>query len=267
MLELVTYEFMQRALVAALLLGVISGILSIFLVLKRYSMLGDGLSHASFGGIAFGFVAGIYPLLSAIVFAVGSVFIMKKVQEKFKIFGESAIALMTSFGMAFAIVLLSIADAFDSAVFTFLFGSLLSISQIEVYSLIALFFILLLFISLQYRSLLYMSFEEELFSYRVKHAKIIEYIFLSLVAVFIVLSVKAVGILLASALIVLPGLIGLKLGRSFKKSLLYSSISGILGVLLGLYFAYVFDIPTGATIVLSLLTLFISVSLWKNFRK
>ncbi len=257
MIELLQYEFMQRALLGGLLIGITSSLIGVFLVLKRLSLLGDSFAHASFGGIALGFVLGWNPLLTAFGFVTLASLGIDRLINRIKLYGESAIALLLSFGMAFALLLISIADKMNTNIFSYLFGSLLTISYGDILLTFITLLLVLIFYYFNYKKLFYSAFNREIALIRNKNTPLIDKIFIILAAITIVTSIRAVGILLISALLVIPSLIGLRLATSLKNTLVISVISSILGIYMGILISYYFDLPTGGTIVMSLLFLFI----------
>jgi zinc transport system permease protein len=263
--EILTYEFMQRALIGGLLIGISTALIGVFLVLKRLSLLGDSFAHASFGGIALGFVLNINPILTAIAFVTVASLGIDKLINKAKLYGESAIALILSFGMAFALVLIGATNKLDTNIFSYLFGSILTINNTDLIISGVVLFLILAFYKLNYKKILYSTFNNDVARVRHKQIELIDKIFIVLSAITIVIATRAVGILLISALIVIPSLIALNLSKSFKQTLVFASISSVIGIYLGIFTAYFFDLPAGGTIVLSLLTLFlISLILKKN---
>lgn len=257
MIELLEYEFMQRALLGGLLIGVTSSLIGVFLVLKRLSLLGDSFAHASFGGIALGFVLGWNPLLTAFGFVSIASLGIDRLINKIKLYGESAIALLLSFGMALALILIGAADKINANIFSYLFGSLLTISYQDILFASIILLLVLIFYYFNYKKLFYSAFNREIALIRNKNTKIIDKIFILLCAITIVISIRAVGILLISALLVIPSLIGLRLSNSLKQTLIISSCASVLGIYLGIFISYYFDLPTGGTIVMSLLGLFL----------
>lgn len=257
MFEILSYEFMQRALIGGTLIAISTALIGVFLVLKRLSLLGDSFAHASFGGVALGFVTGFNPLLTALGFVTIASLGMDKLINKVKLYGESAIALILSFGMAFALILIGIADKLDYNIFSYLFGSILTINWFDIIIASIIIILIALFYFFNYKTLLYSTFNNDIAIVRNSKTPLINKIFIILCAITVVIAIRAVGILLISALLVVPSLIGLKLGSSFKSSIIIAILSSIFGMYLGIFTAYVFDLPAGGTIVMSLLGLFV----------
>ncbi len=264
MIDILNYEFMQRALIAGLLIGISSGLIGVFLVLKRLSLLGDSFAHASFGGVALGFLLNLNPLITAIIFVGISSLGIDKLISKMKVYGDSAIALFLSFGMALALLLISIANEMNSNIFSYLFGSILTISNSDLIIMSLVLIMIIIFYYFNYKYLLYSTFNYEMAVVRNKKTELIEKLFIIISAITIVVSIRAVGILLISAILVIPTLISLNLSKSFKSTLVISSISSVIGIYIGIFFSYLFDLPTGSMIVMSLIILFIISLIFKK---
>lgn len=257
MLEILQYEFMQRALIGGFLLGLICSLIGVFLVLNRLSLLGDSLAHSSFGGVAIGMLFGINPILTALAFVVFVSLVLEKLMDRIKLYGESAIALILAFGMSFALILVGIGNNFGASLFSYLFGSILTLSYFDLVLMGIVLISILIFYKLFYKDLVYLAFNKDVASVRLKRAKLVNTVFIILTALTIVVSIRAVGILLISALVVIPALIGLRVGKSFKKSIFYSMVFGVLGIYVGIFSSYLFNLPAGGTIVMSLILLFV----------
>ncbi len=255
--EVLSYGFMQRALLGGLVIGIATALIGVFLILKRLSLLGDSFAHASFGGIALGFVTGFNPMLMALGFVTIASLGIDRLVNKLKLYGESAIALILSFGLAFALILISIADKMNTDIFSYLFGSILTISYFDIVIAIIVLILICIFYFFNYKSLLYLAFNSDVAKVRNKKVELIDKVFIVLCAITVVISVRVVGILLVSALLVIPALIGLRIGKSFKASIVISCVACVLGIYLGIFSSYLFDLPVGATIVMNLIGLFL----------
>lgn len=264
--EILTYEFMQRALIGGFLIAISCALVGTFLVLKRLSLLGDGLAHATFGGVALGFLLKINPIFTALAFAVIASLGIDKLMQRVKMYGESAIALILSFSIAFALVLIGISDSFDNNLFSYLFGSILTLNMTDLYLMSGLLVLIGIFLFFFYKDMVYLAFNEEVARVHKKNIQLINRIFIILTALTIVLAIRAVGILLISALLVVPALIGLRLGNSFKSSMVLAVIFSVIGIYLGIFTSYLFDLPAGAMIVMSLISLFLLSLLYTRFR-
>ncbi len=257
MLEILSYEFMQRALIMGFIIGIATSLIGVFLVLKRLSLLGDSFAHASFGGIALGFVLNWNPLLTALGFITLASLGIDKLINKLKLYSESAIAIVLSFGMAFALILISLSDQMNQNIFSYLFGSILTSNNTDIILGLIILICIIIFYTLYYKKLIYSAFNNEIAIVRNKNTKIIDKIFIILAGLTIVISIRAVGILLISALLVIPAITGLRLAKSFKQTFIISAIVSVVGIYIGIFFAYYFEIPTGGSIVMSLIVLYL----------
>ena len=263
-LDILGYSFMQRALIAGFLIGISTALIGVFLVLRRLSLLGDSFAHVSFGGIALGFLLKINPLYTALVF-VGIVSLgIDKLVNKMKVYGDAAIAVFLSFGMALALIIIGFGEGLNSNIFSYLFGSILTVSNSDIYIMLLVLIFILIFYYFNYKNLLFSSFNYEMAVVRNRNVVLIDKLFIILAAITIVMSIRAVGILLISALLVIPTLIALRLSKSFKLTLFFASFFSVLGIYIGIFFAYIFDLPAGGTIVMSLVFLFILSLFYKK---
>lgn len=267
MFEILQYDFMQRALLGGLVIGMITSLIGVFLVLKRMSLLGDSLAHASFGGISLGFLFNINPIYSASVFVIFISLILDKLVSKLKLYGESAIALILAFGISFALIIIQVSGNLNSNIFSYLFGSILTVTYTDILISFLILISILVFYFFNFNTLLYSTFNKEISKVRNKNSELVDKIFIVLSALVIVISIRAVGILLISALLIIPALIGLRLSKSFKSSIYISIFFSILGIYLGIFISYFYDLPTGATIIMSLLFLFFLSVLFEKIKE
>lgn len=250
LLDILQYTFIQRAYLAGSFIAVLCAMLGLFLVLRKLSLIGDGLSHVSFGAIALGLFLGIYPFYVAIpVVIVGSYFILK-LTEKAKMYGDAAIGIVSSVGIASGIILASMSKGFNVDLFSYLFGNILAISDSEVYLSISLSLILLFIIFLFYNDLFSVTFDEEFARITGVKTERINLVMTSMTAVTVVLAIKVVGILLVSALLILPAVTALQIARGFKAAMLISVLGALASVLAGITLSFYLDLPAGATIVM-----------------
>jgi zinc transport system permease protein len=260
LLDFLHYAFIQRAYIAGSFIAVLCAMLGLFLVLRRLSLIGDGLSHVSFGAIALGLFFGIYPFYVAIpVVVLGSYFILK-LTERAKIYGDAAIGIVSSLGIASGVILASLSRGFNVDLFGYLFGNILAISNSEVYLSVGLSLVVLLTIIMLYNDLFSVTFDEEFARITGVRTEQINLILTFLTAITVVLAIKVVGIMLVSALLIIPAVTALQIARGFKGAMLISILDAIVSVLLGITISFFLDLPAGATIVM-LNALFFGISL------
>lgn len=266
MLEMLTYSFMQRAFLAGIMVAVICPAIGIFLVLRRMSMIGDTLSHVALAGVAGGMLGGIYPVYSALGFSVLAALAIEKLRKEYEQYAELSIAIMLSAGIGLATIFISLGNS-NSAIFSYLFGSIGLVSNHDILVIFILGFFIFLSIIVFYRSLFYMAFDEEAARLAGIPIKWINLYFTVLVAMTIAVSMRIVGVLLVSSLMVIPVATSLQISKSFRQTFMYSILFGVLSVLIGLSVSFYGDLAPGGTIVISSVLLLFIILTVKNTKK
>ena len=247
--ELLQYTFMQKALLVGLVISIITPLIGLTVVLKRLSMIGDSLSHSSLAGVAAGLVAGINPVLGAIVCSIAAAFAIEQVRKVFKSYSELAIAIIMSTGIGLAGILSGFIK--NTADFnSFLFGSIVATSNMEVILVCALGILVIGAVVILYRELMYIAFDEQCASLAGIPVGMINFLFTILTAVTVSVSARTVGTLVVSSLIVLPVASAMQISRSYKATTFYSVIYAIIATMAGLVVSYYADLRPGGTIVL-----------------
>jgi zinc transport system permease protein len=257
MLELFTYGFIQRAILTGIFVGTACAVLGVFLVLRRYALIGHGLTHVAFGGVAVGLLFGRQPFWAALIVTLLSSFGILKLQERMKIYADVAIGIVSAVGMAVGIVIASIAGGFNVDLMSYLFGSILTIGMSEFIVSIVISCIVIVFILLFYHDLFAMTFDEE--SARTMGIKVdrYNYFFAAVSAFVVVVGMRVVGLLLVAALMILPATTSLQVSRTFRGSLIISALAAVISVVVGIVISFWLDLPSGGTIVLVNFALFI----------
>jgi zinc transport system permease protein len=264
MLEIFQYSFIVRGLEAGLLIGIIAPLIGIFLVLRRYSLIADTLSHVSLAGVAIGLLTGMNPLLTALGAASISSLAIEKLRSSKKIYGETALSIFLSGSLALAVVLIGLAHGFNVDLFSYLFGSIVTVRQSDVYYVLGLSFVILTLLSLFYKELVYISFDEDASRVSGLPVKTLNNLFVLLSAAAIALAIPIVGILLISALLVLPAVTALQLRKSFKTTLIIAEIISVFSIITGIILSFYFNIASGGTIVLVMLAIFSAIFFFKK---
>ncbi|MBS4068726.1 MAG: metal ABC transporter permease [Sulfurimonas sp.] len=266
MTEMLSYDFMQRAFLAGIIIAVLASISGTFVVLKRYSLIGETLAHSSLLGVAVGLIAGYNPLWAAVVFAVVSAWIIEYLRSAFSLYSDAVLSILLSGSLAAAVIIVSLGGAFNNSLFSYLFGSILSVTYEDVVT-IAIFGTLalgtLLFFS---KELYFIAYDEEVAKVSGIKVKFLNFLLVSVVAIIIALSIRVVGSLLIGALMVIPTVSALQFRVGFLKSVVISLSIALFSVILGMTLSFHFSLPSGATIVLCVLGIFI-LSLIINNRK
>ena len=225
-ISLLSHGFIQRALIAGSFIAILCGTLGTFLVLRRFSLIGDGLAHVTFGGVAVGLFLNLYPMYMAIPIVMLSSLGILKLVEKARLYGDAAIGIVSSLGIACGILLASAAGGFNVDLFSYLFGNILSIGTTEVISSILLSVILMFVIWFFYHELLAITFDEESARASGVKTKTINAILVLLTSLTVVLAMRVVGIMLISSLLILPPVTALQVARGFKMTIIVASGSG-----------------------------------------
>jgi zinc transport system permease protein len=266
MFEILQYGFILRAMEAGLIIALIAPLIGIFLVLRRYSLIADTLSHVSLAGVATGLILKINPLLSAIVVSVISSVLIEKLRLGKKVSGESALAIFLSGSLAIALVLISLAKGFNVDLFSYLFGSIVTVKQTDVYIIGGLGVLTIGLIWAFYKELLYSSFDEDAAQVSGIATKRVNLLLICLTALTVSLSIPIVGVLLISALIVIPVVAALQFKQGFFPTLIIAEFFSVLSVVTGIVASFYLGISTGGTIVLITVLLFL-LSLIPTFLK
>ena len=252
---------MQRAFVAGIIIAIIAPLLGTFLVVRRYSLLADTLAHVSLTGVALGILAGINPILSALGLSVIASIGIETLREKRKIFGESILAIFLSGSLAVAIVLISAAKGLNVDFFSFLFGSITTVQQSDLIIIAVLGIAVLVTVLLLYRQLFLVSFDEDVAKASGLPAKALNMTLIILAAITVALSIRIIGALLIGAMIVIPVVTASQFAKSFRQSVVFSCILGVVAVISGLILSFYLNLASGASIVV-LLLIFFMVSLF-----
>jgi zinc transport system permease protein len=266
-LEILEAGFIQRALITGIAVAIICSAVGLFLVLRRHSLFGDALSHMAFGGIAVGLFTNIYPIWTAIIVSVLAALGITKLRQSTKVPPDAAVAILLSSGLALGIVLVSISGGFSVDLFSFLFGSILLVSQDEVYMILGLSAGIMTILLLLYRKFMYIAFDEEQAKVSGLQVSRLNYLFIVLASITVIASIRLVGILLISSLIVIPNITAMLFGKGFRKTALISSTIGVFSVVAGILISYVANIATGGTIVLVLVMTFLAVLAAKKVKR
>lgn len=256
---------MIRAFGAGIAIGIVAPIIGMFLVVRRYSLMADTLAHVSFAGVAIGLLLQINPILSAIGLSVLASFGIESLQNKKKIFGESVLALFLSGSLAIAVVIISLANGFNSNLFSYLFGSISTVSTSDLWVTLALAIVVFSTVVLLYKELFFASFDTELAEASGLPVKALNLVVVVLAAIAVALSIRIVGVLLIGALMVIPVISAMQLGKGFKTTLLLSVVFSLVSVVAGLFVSYYFNLASGGAVVLvALLIFFASLILGKR---
>jgi zinc transport system permease protein len=266
MIELFTLGFLQRALVAGLLISLLCGVLSTFVVLRRMAFIGVGISHSAFGGVALGFLLGVDPLWTGIGFALLVALLIEWAQTHTGVEEDTAIGIFFAASMALGLVFLHLSRAYNVDVFGFLFGNILAIGTRQLWQILGVTVGVLAVILAFFKEIVFLSFDEEMAWVSGVPVKALRYLFLVIMALVVIVTIYLVGIILVSALLVIPGAIAQNTSRQLKNMVWVSTGVAMGSAVGGLILSYEIDFPSGATIVLVLAFLYLFTSVLRPWR-
>jgi zinc transport system permease protein len=259
--EALQYVFIQRALIAGCFMALGCSFLGVFLVLRRFSLIGDGLAHVSFATVAIALFFRAQPMVVSIPLVGLASLVILKLNEKAGIYGDAAIGLVASFGIALGVIIASTAGGFNVDLFSYLFGNILSVSGFEVWMTVIISLVVALAIGLFYHDLFAITFDEEYAWVSGIKVRMVNTILILLTSLIVVLGIKIVGTMLVSSLIILPAISALQVMRSFRSTIALAGIFAVVSVIIGVFTSYVLNLPSGATIVMINFIFFIAAFL------
>ncbi|MCI9576238.1 MAG: metal ABC transporter permease [Clostridiales bacterium] len=244
-----SYDFLNRALLVGILVSLCAALLGVSLVLKRYSMIGDGLSHVSFGVLSIAVAMNWAPLPVSIPVVMAAAFLLLRLSENSKIKGDAAIALISSSSLAIGVIVTSLTSGMNADVFNYMFGSILAVSQSDVWISVTLSVIVLILYVVLYNKIFAITFDENFAKATGTKAGLYNMILAFLTAITIVIGMRLMGALLISSLIIFPALTAMRVCKGFKGVIITSSVVAVTCFFVGLVFSFLFSTPAGATVV------------------
>ncbi len=264
--EMFSYTFIVRAFIVGILISLCASLIGVSLVLRRNSMIGDGLSHVGFGAFAIATVLGIAPLEFAIPLVIVVSFLILRLNDNSKIHGDSAIAIISASSLAIGTFIISITKGVNTDINNYLFGSILSINEKDIIVSIILSIIVILLYVFSYNKIFAITFDERFAKSIGVKTDLYNMIFASLCSIVVVLGMRLMGSLLISSLIIFPTLSSMQLFKKFKSVIISSIIISIISFIVGLYISFIYATPTGATIVIANLIVFLLFKLLSIIR-
>lgn len=254
--DIFEYQFLKNAVLAAFLVSIAAGIIGTYITSRRLVFLSGGITHASFGGIGIAYYMGISPVIGAIVFSVLSAFGIEVLSHRKNIREDSAIGILWAFGMAVGIIFIFLTPGYAPNLMSFLFGSILTVTNSDLLYLIILNLVVILFFILFYRQILYIAFDQDFARSQKIPVNFFNYILIAFIAIAIVLSIRVVGIILLISLFTVPPTIANVFSNHFGKIIFWSILISFIGAFIGLLLSYSINIPSGAAIVVVFVLMF-----------
>ena len=265
--EIFSYTFMQRALIVGIPVSLCAALLGVSLILKRYSMIGDGLSHVGFGALALAAVLNLSPLKVAIPIVILSAFLLLRISENAKINGDGAIAVVSSSALAIGIVVTSVSGGLNTDLYSYLFGSILALSHDDVVLSLALCAVVLFLYVFFYNKIFTVTFDENFSLATGTNAKTYNMVISLLTALTVVLGMQIMGTLLISSLIIFPGLTAMRVFKSYRAVVISAAVQSVVCLVVGLFVSFYAETATGATVVCINLCCFIVFGIVGFLRK
>ena len=262
--DILSFGFMQNAIISGIAISLVCSTVGLFLVLRKYSLFGDALAHSAFGGVALGLFLGVYPLWAAYVVSILSALALTKIRQKFDISGDAIIAILLSSGIAIGIVLISLSGGFSIDIFSFLFGSILLVSTENVIIVLGLCAAIFIILITGYKKFMYITFSEEQAQVSGIPVQKLNYLLIAIAGITVVTSMQLVGVLLVSALFVIPNVTAMMFKRSFKQTIILSMSFSVFSTVAGIMISYPLDIAPSGMVVLLAISLFIGSLIIKS---
>ena len=250
------YGFMQRALIGSLVVGTTCSLIGVFVILRGMAFAGSGLAHAAFGGVALGFLVGINPLVAAILFCLGTAGLIQTATRRTQLRMDAAIGIFFAFTMALGVLFIGLMRRYDARVYGYLFGNVLGVTPANLWLMLALGVVVIGTVVLLYKEFKFLSFDEELARASGLPVQMLSGLLLVLLALTVVLSIKAVGIILVEALLVTPAATAYQLTNRYGMMFLVSWLAGVVSCVVGMALSYYLQVPSGAAIVIVATVLF-----------
>src|SRR6267142_3334647 len=262
--EFLQYGFMHRAFAAGVVTALICPAIGVFLIPRRLSLIADTLAHVALAGVALGLVLGVSPVVGALVVVLAGAVGMERLRARGALQGDAALAVFLSGGFALAVVLISLARGFNADLFAILFGSILTVSPADVWLISVLGAVVVLTILLSYRRLFAITLHEDLARTSGVPVTALNLMLTVLTALTTVVAMRMVGVLLVSAMIVIPTLTGFSLGKSFRRATVLAIVTALASVAIGLTAAYYLSLAAGGAVVLTALFIFALASMLRR---
>ena len=256
LIALFNFGFFRNAFLAALVASITCGIIGTYIVSRRIVFISGGITHASFGGIGMGYYFGFDPILGAIVFGIMSALGIEFFTKRADLREDSAIAMLWSLGMALGVIFIFLTPGYAPNLMSYLFGNILTVSKGDLIYLFILAVFVISFFLIFYRMIIFVSFDEEFALTNNAPVRLFNALLISLVALTIVLNIRVVGIILVMSLLTIPQAIANLFTKRFDVMIFYSILFGFLGSITGLTISYIYDIPSGAAIIFTLVVIY-----------
>lgn len=261
-IEILSYPFMVRALIVGILVSLCASLLGVSLVLKKYSMIGDGLSHVGFGAMAVATALNATPLVIAVPVCVVAAFLLLRLSENSKVKGDAAIAVVSSGALAVGVMVVSMTTGMNTDIYNYMFGSILALNVADTVLCVVLSIVVIAIYIIFYNRIFAVTFDEVFIRATGTRTAVYNMVLAILTAVTVVLGMRMMGALLISSLIIFPALTSMSVCRTYKKVIMISAVISVVCFCIGLVISFGFSAPTGASIVVVNLGVLIIASIY-----
>lgn len=273
-LEIFNYAFMRNALIVGILSSICCGIIGTYIVNKKMVFISSSISHASYGGIGIG-VYLIYffklplndPLIFGLIFSILSGVLILILKDFFGVNGDLGIGIMMSFGMAIGIIFSFMTPGYQADMSTYLFGNILLSNSMNIISLLILDIITIIFFVIFYKAIVYSSFDENFYKLYGIPVKFVNYFMITIISSAIIINIKTIGIILIISILTIPQATAAIIARKYSVIIYLSILFSFLGILFGLLFSYIFNIPSGPAIIVALIVIMLIVKVGDFVKK
>ena len=266
MIEALHFQYMQNALLAALLGSIACGIIGSYVVVKKIGYISGGIAHASFGGLGLGYLIGVDPLLCLLPFSLVSAWTIGLISRKADVSEDTAIGILWTAGMALGVIFIGLTPGYVPDLFSYLFGNILTVPRNDIYLMAGLDVFIILAVFLFYREFLAISFDEEYARASGINTMFFYLLLLTLVALTVVMLIRIVGIIMVIALLTIPPSIAKQYTTNLKPMMFLSTLLGIVLTTAGLWISYIYDLASGATVILLLVIAFVISTVVNRFK-
>lgn len=265
--EILSYPFAVRALIVGILVSLCAALLGVSLVLKRFSMLGDGLSHVAFGSAAVALAAGIAPLKISIPIVILAAFLLLRINESGKIRGDAAIAMVSSSALAIGVIVATMTTGMNTDISNYMFGSILAMSREDVFLSVSVAVVVLLLYVLFYNKIFATTFDDGFAAATGVRVRLYNSLLAILTAVTVVIGMRMMGALLISSIITFPALSAMRICKNYRSVILTAAIISVIAFIAGILLSFGYDMPAGASVVVVNLVIFLLFSVITRLRR
>ncbi|MGM0365223.1 MAG: metal ABC transporter permease [Actinomycetota bacterium] len=257
MVEFLSYPFMQRALISGIVIGLVCSLIGVFVILQKMSFFANAIAHSSLAGIALGFFMGLNPMVTAVIFGIVIAVLISYLKNRSALSVDTIIGIFLPSSMALGILIIGLLEGYKPDLLSYLFGNILAVDRFYMYLSVGLGLVVIILLSVFFKKYLFITFDRELAAIQGLNVVAYDYLFIILLATTVIIGTRVVGIILVSALIVIPAASSKNISSNFTQMVLYSVVFGFASSLLGLISSYYLNLASGASIIMVSVAIFL----------